>query len=461
MLLSVRSHAVGAVVVALLFAPLFVVAQTKPGLRAAVAKVDITPKTHEILWGFEERSTPSTGTLDPLYARVLVLEAGDKRLAIVALDLGRSFGENSLDRLQARVRKESGISCLLVCASHTHSAPIVKDEYKTEPPEWERNALDGIADAVHSAVGQLQEARIGVGTGSVLIGHNRLRVSDDGTVSWFERNPTMIPTSPVDPTVTVLRVDSANGSPMAVLINYACHPVVLGENNFQYSADFPAVTNQVVEQALGGNVESFFLQGGSGNINPYYANMPLEQDAVKLRQWTGERLGREAARVAKSIQTESDPGATIDFREQTMELKLRWDPEQFHAGLLKMLGPEVLDLWGGTIRTPIEARVTAVLIDKKIAIATVPGEAFVDFQQNWRDRCPVPTAMFFAYTNGYHGYFPTIQAASRGGYGAASASTWVEVGSGERAINWAVAQTYDMLGKFSLLPDDLKQSPYK
>jgi neutral ceramidase len=73
----------------------------------------------------------------------------------------------------------------------------------------------------------------------------------------------------------------------------------------------------------------------------------------------------------------------------------------------------------------------------------------------------VPTTMFFAYTNGYHGYFPTIQAASRGGYGAASASTWVEVGAGERAINWAVTQTYDMLGKFSSLPDDLKQSPYK
>jgi hypothetical protein len=144
-----------------------------------------------------------------------------------------------------------------------------------------------------------------------------------------------------------------------------------------------------------------------------------------------------------------------------MQLKLRWDAEQFHAGLLKMLGPEVLDLWGGTIRTPIEARVTTVLIDKKIAIATVPGEAFVEFQENWRDRCPVPTAFFFAYTNGYHGYFPTIQAASRGGYGAASVSTWVEVGAGERVINWAITQTYQMLGKFSELPDDLKQSPYK
>jgi neutral ceramidase len=437
-------------------------ASAQPGLRASVAKVDITPKTHEVMWGFETRTAPSVGTLDPLYARVLVMEAGGKRLAIVTLDLGRSFGEPAIDRLQDEVRKSSGISCLLVCASHTHSAPMLKDEYKGEPPVWEQSALDSIAAAIHSAAGSLQDARIGTGTGSVLIGHNRLRVNDDGTVSWFERNPTMIPTSPVDPTVTVLRIDKANGDPLAVLINYACHPVVLGSDNLEYSADYPAITNRVVEKALGGNVQSFFLQGASGDTNPYYANLPPAEDAIKLRDWTGDRLGQEAARVAKAIHTESDPSASIEFREQTLHFKLRWDLQQFHAALLKMLGPETLELMGGDLIKPIvDARVTTVLIDKQIAIASIPGEAFVEFQESWRARCPVPTALFFGYTNGYKGYFPTIRAASRGGYGAASASTWVEVGAGERVVNWAVTQTYDMLGKFSNLPDDLKASPYK
>jgi neutral ceramidase len=459
MSMFVRTTIRGAVSLCLLLGSLCASAQ--PGLRAAVAKVDITPKTHEVMWGFEDRTEPATSTLDPLFARVLVLEAGGKRLAIVTLDLGRSFGETSLDHLQAEVRKSSGISCLLVSASHTHSAPTVKDEYKGNPPEWESRALGGIAAAISDAANHLQEARIGVGTGSVLIGHNRLRVNDDGTVSWFERNPTMIPTSPVDPTVTVLRIDTAQGDPLAVLINYACHPVVLGSDNFQYSADFPAITNRVVEKTLGGNVESFFVQGAPGDINPYYANMPIAQDAIKLRDWTGERLGQEAARVAKSIHTQSDPSASIDFREETMHFKLRWDPEQFHAALLKFLGPKTLELMGSPIRPVIDARVTTVLIDKQIAIASFPGEPFVYFQENWRARCPVPTALFFGYTNGYHGYFPTIQAASRGGYGAASASTWVEVGAGEQIVNWAVVQTYQMLGRFSELPDDLKESPYK
>jgi hypothetical protein len=116
-----RSTVLGAVSLCFLLGSLRASAQ--PGLRAAVAKIDITPKTHEVMWGFEDRIEPASSTLDPLYARVLVLEAGGKRLAIVTLDLGRSFGEASLDQLQAEVRKSSAISCLLVSASHTQGEP--------------------------------------------------------------------------------------------------------------------------------------------------------------------------------------------------------------------------------------------------------------------------------------------------------------------------------------------------
>jgi neutral ceramidase len=430
-------------------------------LRAGVAKMDITPRTHEPLWGFEDRTDPSTGTLDPLYARILVLEAGGKRIAIVTLDLGRTFGESSLDHLKEVVSKSSGISCLLLSASHTHAGPVIKDEYGGAPPEWEQEALDAIAAAIKTASDNLQIARIGSGTGSVFIGHNRLRVNDDGTVNWFERNPTMVPTSPVDPTVTVVRIDDRNGVPLAILINYACHPVVLGSENSQYSADYPGITNRVVEKAFGGNVQSFFVQGAAGDINPYYAATPIKGNALKLRDWTGEQLGQEVVRVAKGIQTVNDPSASIDFREETLHLKLRWDPEQFRAALLKTFGAKSLEQMGAPIRPIIDVRVTSVLIDKQIAIIAVPGEPFVDFQESWRARCPVATALFFGYANGYHGYLPTISAASRGGYGAASASTWVEVGAGERMVDWALIQTYQMMGKYSALPDDLTEGAYK
>lgn len=434
-------------------------------MRAAVSRADITPPPGELMWGFEDRRQPATGALDPLYARVLVLETGPanapRRLALVTLDLGRSFGPASLARLKAAVRPSSGIACLLLAASHTHSAPVVRDEYRGAPPPWELSALDKIARAIDAATRALQPARLGVGTGSVLIGHNRLRVNADGSVSWFERNPTRIPTAPVDPTVTVLRIDRADGTPLAVLTNYACHPVVFGGDNLQYSADFPGVMNRVVEREIGGNAQSFFLQGAPGDINPYYAVTPLDQDAAARRDWTGDRLGREAARVANAIHTRAVDNPTIEFAESTITAHLRWDIDKFRAALLKFLGPGGMEIYGAHIVPEIQLPVTTVLIDRDIALTTMPGEPFVDFQMNWRDRCPVPHAFLLGYTNGYNGYFPTIAAASRGGYGAASASTWVEPGTGERLVDNAVVKVYEMLGRLGDLPDDLKRDVYK
>ncbi len=431
------------------------------GLRAGVAKTDITPAGPEIMWGFEDRKTPSNGTIDPLYARVLVLEAGGKRLALVTLDLGRAFGPASMQRLRDAAARSSNISCLLAAASHTHSAPVIRDEYSGEPPAWERAALEKIEHAIEEAASHLEDARIGTGTGSVYVAHNRLRENPDGTITWFERNLTKVPTSPVDPTVSVLRVDRANGSPMAVLVNYACHPVVFGSDNTKYSADFPAAMNRVVESEFGGKVLSFFLQGAPGDLNPYYAVTPLQEDPARWRDWTGERLGHEAARVAKTIETKSSPAPAIDFREENMTLRLRWNEEKFRAALVKFLGPEGVKIYGAKVTPEFSVPLTTVLINREIALMTMPGEPFVDFQMNWRDRCPVRSAFLLGYTNGYYGYFPTIRAASLGGYGAASASTWIETGAGERIVDRAVVNTYEMLGALGDLPDDLKRDVYK
>ena len=104
-------------------------------LKAAVAKVDITPPAGLAMYGFFDRIKDeklSTGTLDPLYARVLVLEAGQRRLALVTLDLGRTFNDSELHSLSQRVKSSAEISFLMVTASHTHSGPNILDIYPGE-----------------------------------------------------------------------------------------------------------------------------------------------------------------------------------------------------------------------------------------------------------------------------------------------------------------------------------------
>jgi len=427
------------------------------GLKAGVAKVEITPPTGLRMYGFSNRKGGSTGTLDPLMARVLVLEAGEKRLALVVLDLGRPFAEAWIARLREDARKISGVSYVLLAAIHTHSGPAIRDEYPPkQSPDWETGVLEKVEKAIAEACQHLAEARLGTGYGSVDIGHNRLRLEPDGTIFWFERNNTMVPTSPVDPTVSVLRVDTAAGEPLAILVNYACHPVVFGSDNLQYSADYPGVMIRTVEQAFAGKPLCMFVQGAPGDINPYYAVHPLGQDAVKMRDWTGERLGGEAARVAKSIQTAASD-ATLDFAEDRLEFRPRWNMEKFREAVRASWGPEAAESFeqrrGAMPRLPV----ATVLINKRIALMTVPGEAFVQHQMAWRQRCPVRDAFFLGYANGDYGYFPTIRAASLGGYGAANTATWVEVGAGERMVDHAIVKVYEMLGRLTDIPEDLKK----
>lgn len=433
-------------------------------LRAGVAKADITPPPGLSMYGYSDRLTEkhySTGTLDPLEARVLVLEVGDQRVALVALDLGRCFGKASLDKVRAEVKSRSGISLLLMSASHTHSGPNILDDYAGgQTPAWETAVLGKIVDAVGSAAQHLAQARLGVGYGSTYIGYNRRVVNTDGTVTMLWQNPGKTPTSPGDPTVSVLRVDTEDGKPLAILVNYACHPVIFGPDNLQYSSDYVGVMRTAVERAFQDQPLCLFFQGGDGDINPYYSTTPVAQGAIQWRDWTGQHLAEEVIHTAQKIQPTAPVSPSLDFARDELQVPLRWNPKQFRDTLLSKYGPAVFEDHADTLReqplASLNMEVNTLLIDKQIALVGLPGEPFVDFQLDFRNRCPVPNAFLLGYTNGYYDYFPTIQAASQGGYGAGDSNTYVAVGTGERMIDHALLHLGEMLGQLKDLPNDLK-----
>jgi len=430
--------------------------------RAAVAKADISPPPGLPMYGFFDRIADdklSTGTLDPLYARVLVMEVDERRVALVTLDLGRTFGEPVLAQLREQVKASAGVSFLIVTASHTHAGPNILDEYPgNRVPQWELTAVEKIAAAVSEASRHLVKAQIGSGRGEVYIGYNRRVVHPDHTVTMSWTNPVKQPTSPLDPTVLVMRVDDSNGAPLAVLVNYACHPVVLGPDNLKYSADFVGAMTKTVEKAFDGAPLCFFLQGADGDINPYFATTPLTEGALERRDWSGKQLGEEAVHVAKAIHTRGSSDATIDFADDVLSFQLRWDAAKFRQGLLNNYGRRVFedhaDLFAHDPPTShLELHVTTLLLNKQVAFVGMPGEPFVNFQINWRDRCPVQDAFFLGYANGYFDYFPTIEAASEGGYGAGDSNTYVEVGAGEQMLRQALVRVYEFLGKLNDAPE--------
>jgi neutral ceramidase len=419
--------------------------------RAGVAKTDLDPPIGIPMAGYSIRL--SKGTLDPVEARVLAISDGSRTLALVTLDLCYTPDLAVMDEVRAAVK--GSVDEVIFHASHTHSGPTYQAS-----PEAVRHAIPRITAAIQSAARSMAPARIGNGWGQIYIGFNRRYLRPDGSLEMFWRNETKISTTfPVDPAVGVIRVDNMDGKPMAVLVHYSCHPVVLGPDNLEYSADWPGEMRKYVEKELGLNGSSsmaFFLQGAPGDINPYFDKTKLGQDAVELMRETGRKVGAEAVRVAKHIQTTAPAKPRIQTKTVIVESRNRWDLEKLKVAAVEKFHMEPLRM-ARAIADNMKLPVTTMVLrtgdpDSDLAFVGLPGEPFVEFEQQLRSRSPVPNSFLMGYTNGYFWYFPTIAAAVRGGYGADSVENPTEVGTGERMVNTGLISIYELLGKLSETP---------
>jgi neutral ceramidase len=263
--------------------------------------------------------------------------------------------------------------------------------------------------------------------------------------------------------VGVIRVDRADGSPLAVLVHYACHPVVLGPENLNYSADYPSEMRRYVEQEMGSGVMAFFLQGAPGDINPYYDKTPLIEDAVGRMKDTGRKLGVEVVRVGRTIATQAPASPRIQTKTVVLTVASRWDTAKLRAALQAQFHLEPAQaarLVAENTRLVAESMqlpVTTVLLNQDLAFVGMPGEPFVEFQMQLRAKSPLRNSFLLGYTNGYFAYFPTIAAAVRGGYGANSIVNPTEVGTGERMLNRGLISIYELLGKLSEKPGSSRE----
>ena len=441
-----------------------VMSASDPG--AAVAKLDITPPVGHQLWGLALRAGPSTGMLDPLYARVLVLKSDISSLAIVALDLGRTFGDEQMADLRARVKAESGIDHVIFAASHTHTGPtpLNKKYIKAGSDRWETKALDAIARSINEASKKAVPYRIAAGKGATYIGHNRQDQIAGGR--WIGRNANRLRTSPMDPIVQVLRLDDTDGKPIAVVVNYAAHPVVLDSvNGTEYSADFPGAMAEYMEKTLPGNPVCLFIQGACGDINSLFVGQYASTERgrggygvlVREMRRLGRELGREVMRVAGKLRPDSPLNPEVRVIDETMKFRSRWDLDKLKA--LKAVPTYQQWLAEGRPRgyppDELSVFVTTALINRKIAILTMPGEPYVQHQIGFRDRLPGMDTILAGYSNGYVGYLPMIRDAVRDGvvYGANAWPTILEVGAGERIVDRGIVNVYRMLGNLKPTPD--------
>jgi neutral ceramidase len=395
-------------------------------LRAGVATVDITPPVGYAMWGYGARhDKPSVGVLDPLHARALVLDTGGERIAIVALDLGRAPPRQSTAVIEKAVKSEAGVNHIFLVGSHTHHGPVIEvDTWPNPEHSYVRDLEKKLSAVIVEAAKSLQPARLGIASKEVPYNRNR----------HTKREP------PVDREFLVLRIDSMDGKPIAYAVNFAAHPTMYDAKMMKFSADFPGALSELVQKETG--APCLFLQGAAGDMSTNRGSAPGPVEY-------GQMLGREVLALARTIQSTSPKEGTLQVAEDTFRFKSRVDLKNpaIRMIFVKAFYPDLEAFYEREYKEGVRPRMTTALLDGRIGIVGVSGEFFCGHSLALKRRARLEHVLFLGYCNDYQQYFPTIEAASEGGYGAEAGVSTAEVGAGERMIDRALIHLYKMRGK--------------
>jgi hypothetical protein len=264
-------------------------------LRAGVAKVEITNK----------KVFPLN---DPLYVKALVLKSGDTTAALITLDavaVGEIgyVGNDYLGKVRARLEKELGIppAGVIVNASHCHGVVCADVAEKT-------------VEAVKAAAAALVPVKAGVGVGSESrVSENRRlklksgREADVRHAYSLPPDDEVVGVGPIDPQIGVVRLDRLDGRTLAVVYNFACHPI-LGVHGDGNTADLVGFASKVIEENLGPECVALFVQGCGGDVNPVrYKDVGHPRHAETL----GNTLGLSVLRATRAIKCEPAPALKV------------------------------------------------------------------------------------------------------------------------------------------------------
>ncbi|MCD9023855.1 neutral/alkaline non-lysosomal ceramidase N-terminal domain-containing protein [Cohnella silvisoli] len=402
-------------------------------MKCGMSEIDITPPLGSAIPGyFYDRK--ATGIKDRLYAKALVVQADEGVVAIVALDcidLTSAIVAGIRERIAAFTPIPQ--SCIMVSATHTHTGPpVISTSFYEADDQYLSWMTEQAADAAIAAYQQRRNAQIGFGAGHEPdIAFNRRFYMKDGTVKTNPGigNPFIDrPTGPIDPQVFVMRIDDDQGNPIGVLTNYACHTDVVGGTEF--SADYPGELSFRLKQELGDDVVSLFHMGTSGNINHANAMGGTEADydpSLAHYKKMGRILSWEVLKVREKITT-STSKLPLAVKQTVFPVPYRLPSEKDVQAVQQIqLGdwPQAIkDNFVQELRKAANAEDTSfveveiqVITLGELAFVGLPGELFVEFGLEIKEKSPFPFTIVNELCNGSAtGYFCTRIAYEQGGY---------------------------------------------
>jgi len=381
----------------------------RAALKAGCARVDITPPVGVWLSGYGSRNKPSEGISDKLYAKAVVLDDGQNKMAIVSTDLLWVPLETT-NEVRGIVKKKIGIpeTNVLICATHTHFGPKV-EKIRKDWPDTPASKVDKsyiqkltkkIIESIMTAAKNTRPVKLGAVKGEISeIVYNRRTKKPDGKVSMTFRLPPTDPNlvfGPTDPQVAILRIEDFSRTLVGTIVNYACHPVCGATDNQEFysiSADYPGYTMRVVEEMEGGIC--LFALGTAGNMNP------VRFEGENHRSRIGKALGGEVLRRLQLVSTSGDISLKAMKKQVILPVKKDLPPER----LQDPNKPEEL------LATEIQ-----VLRIGDIYILGLPGEVLVEIGLEIKKKAGIENLFIISLSNDACGYVCHSHAYDEGGY---------------------------------------------
>ena len=417
-------------------------------IRAGVGKTNITPALGTPMDGYYIERLAST-VHDDLYARAMVIKDGTQTLVLVVTDL-IDVAPYGFPAARARIHKELNVpeENIIISATHTHTGPTFSDEY-------ESFIAVKIFDAVKIAFSNLQEVVIKSGMGQAEdISFHRRFMMRDGTVKFNpgRLNPDIVePMGPVDPGVGIIYLETTEGIPLAILVNFALHLDTIGGT--EISADFPFFMGELLKKVMGEDLMVFFGFGTCGNVNHINVKEPENTKGYERAQRLGYALAAAVIREIPVLETQNVDQLTSE--SETVYLKIpEYSEKEIEEAKINAQKesdelastPEIREAMKilrihNMNNQPIEAEILTFGFGNA-SIVALPGEIFVELGLAIKEKSPYKHTLVLTLANNSIGYIPDKEAFKYGAYEVEV--SMIAEGEGEKLVESSVRQLEEM-----------------
>jgi hypothetical protein len=433
---------------------------TTQQLHAGVAVADITPPIGYRMCGyFNERL--STGVLNPLHAKALVLRQGGARAAMVFCDIiGISADVSKRARRQAEQQTGIPADNILLAGTHSHTGPLYFDALRDylhekavakqgkdpcEQRDYPSELVAGIVKAIKEANGKVRlvEVQAGVAQQQGLSFNRRFHMKD-GTVRFNPGllNPDIVrPAGPIDPGVGMIFFRDVNGDRVfASLVNFALHLDTTGGT--LYAADYPYFIEQNLREKFGKDFTLLFGTGTCGDINHF--------DVTTKNIRRPETIGATLAGTVAAAQPKAIAQPNLSVKRTVVEVPMqkftadeiaqaKKDMDKIGTADMSFLDQvrtykiaDIQSRGGSTI--PLEVQMFR--LGDEVAVVGLPGEVFVEHGLAIKNASPFPVTLVIELCQDDVAYVPTKKAFAEGSY--ETVNSRIAPGGGEMMVEAAV-----------------------